>query len=82
MFGMLQRYDIISDLMVLYMVDTEIYQLSYACSTLWKSMHSHVFAYLYTLDDDSEHPMNYDTSYSLKFFPSIASLRLSIQLTP
>ncbi len=29
----------------------------------------HVFAYLYTLDDDSERPMDYDTSLLTKVFP-------------
>ncbi len=29
----------------------------------------HVFAYLYTLDDDSECPMGYDTSLLPKVFP-------------
>ncbi len=28
-----------------------------------------VFAYLYTLDDDSEHPMDYETSLLRKVFP-------------
>ncbi len=28
----------------------------------------HVFAYLYTLDDDSEHPMDYETSLLPKVF--------------
>ncbi len=28
----------------------------------------HVFTYLYTLNDDSEHPMDYETSSSLKLF--------------
>ncbi len=31
----------------------------------------HVFAYLYTLDDDSERPMNYETSLLPKVFPQI-----------
>ncbi len=30
---------------------------------------SHVFAYLYTLDDDSERPMDYETSLQPKVFP-------------
>ncbi len=29
----------------------------------------HVFAYLYTLDDDSERPMDYETSLLPKVFP-------------
>ncbi len=29
----------------------------------------HVFAYLYTLDDDSERPMDYETSLLSKVFP-------------
>ncbi len=29
----------------------------------------HVFAYLYTLDDDLEHPMDYETSLLSKVFP-------------
>ncbi len=29
----------------------------------------HVFAYLYILDDDSEHPMDYETSLLPKVFP-------------
>ncbi len=28
----------------------------------------HVFAYLYTIDDDSERPMNYETSLLLNVF--------------
>ncbi len=28
----------------------------------------HVFAYLYTIDDDSERSMDYEILYSLKFF--------------
>ncbi len=28
-----------------------------------------VFAYLYTLDDDSEHPVDYETSLLPKVFP-------------
>ncbi len=28
----------------------------------------HVFAYLYTLDDDSEHPVDYETSLLPNFF--------------
>ncbi len=31
----------------------------------------HVFAYLYTIDDDSEHPMDYETSLLPKVFPSL-----------
>ncbi len=31
----------------------------------------HVFAYLYTLDDDSERPMDYETSLLPKAFPLI-----------
>ncbi len=34
----------------------------------------HVFAYIYTLDDDSEHPMDYETSLFLNIFPSTMSL--------
>ncbi len=30
----------------------------------------HVFAYLYTLDDDSESPMDYETSLLPNVFPS------------
>ncbi len=30
----------------------------------------HVFAYLYTLDDDSERPMDYETSLLPKDFPN------------
>ncbi len=29
----------------------------------------HLFAYLYTLDDDSERPMDYETSLLPKVFP-------------
>ncbi len=31
----------------------------------------HVFAYPYTLDDDSERTMDYETSLLLKVFPSL-----------
>ncbi len=31
----------------------------------------HVFAYLYTLDDDSGHPMDYETSLLPNFFPFV-----------
>ncbi len=34
----------------------------------------HVFAYLYTLDDDSECPMDYETSLLPKVFPSKIAL--------
>ncbi len=32
----------------------------------------HVFAYLYTLDDDSERPMDYETSLLPKVYPVMA----------
>ncbi len=45
---------------------------------------SHVFGYLYTLDDDSERPMDYETSLLPKVFPlwyktlSIRDIHLSL----
>ncbi len=36
----------------------------------------HVFAYLYTLDDDSEHPMDYETS----LIPKVFSLHCGIHI--
>ncbi len=34
----------------------------------------HVFAYLYILDDDSEHPMDYETSLLPNVFPPLISI--------
>ncbi len=36
----------------------------------------HVFAYLYTLDDDSEWPMDYETSLLAKLFPLMRSTNI------
>ncbi len=40
----------------------------------------HVFAYLYTLDDDSECPMDYETSLLPKIFPSQVMTTFSSEL--
>ncbi len=42
--------------------------LSYDSSPYVRSV-GHVFAYLYTLDDDLERPMEYETSLLRKGFP-------------
>ncbi len=36
----------------------------------------HDFAYLYTLDGDSEHPIDHETSLLTKVFPSLISFFL------
>ncbi len=41
----------------------------------------HVFAYLYTLDDDSLHPMYYETSLLPKVFPLYTNWSLYITFT-
>ncbi len=42
----------------------------------------HVFAYLYTLDDDSERSMDYKTSLLPKVFPSSTILSPTLPLYP
>ncbi len=41
---------------------------------------SHVFAYLYTLDDNSECPMDYETSLLPKVFPCTQWVTWGLQL--